>query len=705
MPLTYRSLPLFIACALCATAALAQSAGTDSSTAPKKKATTLKGVQVSAAGATGFAANKVEVGPFQGQDILNVPATVNVVTRELLDAQGANGLYDALRNVAGVSRQQLNGLSYDNLSVRGIALDNRSSYYFNGVLPFDNNITIPMEDKESFEVLKGASALYYGFAVPAGIVNMVTKRAGATPVTRVGVAIDNYGSAKASVDIGRRFGSHGQFGVRVNAASQHVRTPIDRVNGYRRMGSVALDWQVSSSFSLKYDYEHVEQKLPEQAGITPLAAVDGHVALPRLPDSKNLLSVADDPTKSRADTHLLRADFTLGDRWSGMVSVGQSTTRRDRWTWIFRNYDLATGQGQVQGSKQNGQVYQNRNGRAELYGELDTGPVVHQLTVGYTRNRLYQPDFTTYYFVAPQNLYAPVELRTLKPSGTPKAFYAQTVWTGGTYAFDRMSLDRWELTLGLRRSSYSSSQFGTPDDDVKKNTPSGSLVYKLDASTSLYASYIEGLESAGNAPDTAVNAGQALPAAVSKQRELGIRKRFAGDTLVSLAYFDIKQPSANLDADDVYRLDGRARYRGLEFSAQGRVLPQLSLAASAMWLHARQVESIDPTLVGKAPENTPRATASVFGEYDLAAIPGLSLNAGAFYTARRAINNADQAWIGGYTLFTAGWRYRTRIDGRPVLFQLNVDNLADKHYWSAAGSNQLAVGLGRTAMLSTTVDF
>ncbi|TDY43342.1 putative PepSY-like transmembrane protein [Paraburkholderia rhizosphaerae] len=38
-----------------------------------------------------------------------------------------------------------------------------------------------MEDKERVEVLKGASALYYGFTVPAGIVNMVMKRPAIEP--------------------------------------------------------------------------------------------------------------------------------------------------------------------------------------------------------------------------------------------------------------------------------------------------------------------------------------------------------------------------------------------------------------------------------------------------------------------------------------------------------------------------------------------
>lgn len=667
--------------------------------------TTLKDISVTATRTQGFAAKRVEVGPYQGQDILDIPATVNVVTRDLLDLQQPSGLYDALRNVAGVTRLQLNGLAYDNLSLRGIGLDNRSSYYFNGVLPFDNNIAIPMEDKEGFEVLKGASALYYGFAVPAGIVNMTTKRAGDTPVTQIGTSVDSNGSVKGTIDVGRRFGDRQQFGLRVNAATQSIHAPIDDVHGNRHMASLAADWKVSDGMMLKYDYEHVEQNLPEQAGITPLAAVKGQVTLPRLPDPDRMLASTQHGTRARADTHLLRADFALGESWAGMVSIGRSTTERDRWAWIFRNYDLVTGKGQLQASEQNGQRYQNTNGRAEINGAFDTGPVTHNVTVGFSRNRLFQPDFTTYFFVANQYLYDPTRNLVLKASGAPKPFYAQTVWNTGTYAFDRVSLgESWEVTAGLRRSTYQSHQFGTPSSDITKNTPSASVVYRLDSRSSLYASYIEGLESGGSAPGTAANPYQVLPAAVSRQSEVGYRHRFDNEMLVSVAAFDIRQPSAGLDANNVYVLNGRARYRGMEFSAQGHLTSQLSMSASALWLHARQVASTDPTIEGKTPENTPRSSASLFLAYDIASLPGLDVNAGAFYTASRPINNQNQAWIGGYTLFTAGSRYRTRIAGKDVTFQLNLENLANKRYWSAAGSNQLSVGLGRTAMFSSTID-
>ena len=68
----------------------------------------------------GFGASLVQVGTFRNARIIDVPLTVNVVPQEVLRAQAVTGIYDALRNTAGVSRSQLNGSTYDNVAVRGI---------------------------------------------------------------------------------------------------------------------------------------------------------------------------------------------------------------------------------------------------------------------------------------------------------------------------------------------------------------------------------------------------------------------------------------------------------------------------------------------------------------------------------------------------------------------------------------------------------
>ncbi|MEJ0002837.1 MAG: TonB-dependent siderophore receptor [Pararobbsia sp.] len=664
-------------------------------------------VRVTSQRAQGFAPVSVETGPYRGMDALNVPATVNVVTRAVMDAQGDTGLYDALRNVAGVTRQQLNGLAYDNLAIRGIALNNRSGYYFNGVLPIGNFVWMPMEDKARVEVLKGASALYYGFAAPAGIVNLVSERAGPEPVTRVTVLGDSPGSYGANADIGRRFGEGGQFGVRVNAMDEYVKPPIVGNHGYRKFVSAALDWRVNPRLTLQYDVEHIDTRIVEQAGIAPPAPNrQGVIVLPPVPDPTRLLSGADYPTHASADVNLLRADYALSDNWSVSVAAGSSVSRRDRWAWVFQKYNLATGAGTVQAMRQSGQQYHRQAVRLETNGLFKTGSIEHDVTIGVAQDWLYQPDFMSFPFTARQNLYDPVDITVLKPTGKPRPFFAQRVRNGGAYLFDRVGLSsRLEFVPGLRYSRYIVSQAGTPYSDIGKTTPSASLSYRLTPKVNVYASYVEALESAGAAPPTAENAGQILPARVSRQQEVGIRTQLANHTLVSVAAFNLRQPSANTNADNVFVVNGNARYRGIEFSVQGEVMRDLSITAAAVYLDATQTDSPDPRLVGKIPEGAARLTASLFADYRVPFATGLSVNGGLYYIGPRAVNNLNQASIGGYTLLTAGVRYTTRLLGKQATLQANLENATNKRYWSAAGSNQIGFGLARTLELSSTIEF
>src|SRR5690242_6716022 len=73
-------------------------------------------INVNAERVTGFKARTTQIGAFRDAEILDVPMTINVVPRTVLDVQEAQGLFDALKNTAGVTRAQVNGTAADNLS-------------------------------------------------------------------------------------------------------------------------------------------------------------------------------------------------------------------------------------------------------------------------------------------------------------------------------------------------------------------------------------------------------------------------------------------------------------------------------------------------------------------------------------------------------------------------------------------------------------
>jgi len=160
-----------------------------------------------------------------------------------------------------------------------------------------------------------------------------------------------------------------------------------------------------------------------------------------------------------------------------------------------------------------------------------------------------------------------------------------------------------------------------------------------------------------------------------------------------------------LNSANIFVLDGRARYRGFEFSASGELTRDVSIYGSVLFLDAEQTSAATAALVGKTPENTPKRSGSIFVEYRLPVLPGFAVNAGAFYTGKRAVNPLNQGYIDGYTLFTVGARYTTQLGPARTTVQLNVENATDKEYWSATGTGNLAVGLPRTVKLITRFEF
>ncbi len=226
------------------------------------------------------------------------------------------------------------------------------------------------------------------------------------------------------------------------------------------------------------------------------------------------------------------------------------------------------------------------------------------------------------------------------------------------------------------------------------------------ARVELVPSYLEGLEESGTAPASRANAGEILAPAVNKQYEFGIKSRAWAKVMAQAAVFQIDRPQTTVDAANRFVLGGMSRYRGLELSASGEVTPQFGVVASAMFLNA-EIVSVGATNageLGKSPENTPRQTFSLFGEYRLKDVPGLALNAGAYHVGERAVNNLNQAWVPGYTTYSVGTRYRTRWDGRNVTLQANVDNLTDESYWATAGNGLLGTGAPRTLRVAAKFD-
>lgn len=709
--------------------------------APAEVPPTLEEIVVTADRQGSYSADFVQAGSFRGARQLDTPLTVNIVPDTLLRAQQAQGLLDALRNTAGVSPSQTAPTVYSNITIRGIDVENRTNYRLNGILPIVNLVDLPLEDKDRVEVLKGASALYYGLTTPGGIVNLTMKRPTPDPHLAATVFGNGYGALGGHIDAGNTWG---RFGARVNAVYGTVDSGIDHTRGQRSLLAAAVDFNPSDSVTLTLDAEHIFKRVNEPGvfrynRVPPATPTDLYPALQLPPLLDPTRNFGPDWASNRAEeTNVLAAvTWRIAPAWAFSASYGNSHLVRDRHsnTIDLDQYGPQTdGDGQLTIRMQPGATFENANYRAELAGALHLWFMEHELLIGATQN--VRDGFTANSVSATcpgatptaprvtctQNIFRPVDIPY---SPFPARTGIRTrIEDSGYYLFDRIEMTQWlQLLGGVRKVDYSERNLdsGETTFEDQPTTVSYGAVLQPRPWISLYGTYIEGLEPTPPPPLTASNAGAGLPATDSTQREAGIKIEARPGLLLQAAWFDIERSSSFVNAANVYVLDGRARFRGTELSVTGELTADWSVYATAQFLDAEQISgaptqiatnpttgaiTVVPTVVGRKIENTAERTLSLAMEYRLTnLLPGVSVNGAAYYVSERALNALNQAFIPGYTLFDLGASWTGTFRGSELTVRLTGQNVADKKYFASTGVNQLAQGPPRLVKFSIATRF
>ncbi len=675
-----------------------------------------------------YGASLVQAGSFRGATQLDTPLTVNVLPQEVITSQQALMIGDVMKNTPGVTSSQTSPVIYSNLAIRGIAVENRGNFRLNGSLPILGLIDLPLEDKDRVEALKGASALYYGFTAPSGIINLTMKRPTPDPMLATTVFGDSNSSLGLHVDAG---GTAGNFGARVNAVYANVDYGIRYAEGNRALLSGAFDWKPTDKLTFNLDMEYIFKKANEpyvfnllnpKSTTTNLYPV---MPIPDLPDAKQNLGPSWSWNRTREANVLFRSHYKISDAWDFTLEAGTSQLTRDRhFNQFTPNYADANnyafkgdGSGVVRVNLQPGQTYHNRNIRTELAGTFYTGPFLHELLVGWSENvrDLYASTATAFSYN--QNMFNPVAAPAEPALGVRVGAHTR-IDDVGAYLFDRVKYGSWlQVLVGVRKVDYTESNLDTGVTTFHATpTPvSYGVVIKPKSWISIYSTYIEGLETTAAAPITAVNALDPQPPTQSKQKELGLKIEPKKGLLLAVSSFDIDRGLAYLNGANRYVVDGRGRYKGTELNLTGDISRNLSVYASATFLDAKQEQGADtvisgtnvtPTQNGLRIENTAKTTWSVSGQYRLnSLLDGLSVTAGVYYIGDRAVNPLNEAFVPGFTTYDLGMSYKTKIYNKSVTFRVNGVNVTNEKYWVSTGGNLMAVGAPGSVKFSMTTRY
>ncbi|MGK6319269.1 TonB-dependent siderophore receptor [Sphingomonas sp. DT-204] len=279
-------------------------------------------------------------------------------------------------------------------------------------------------------------------------------------------------------------------------------------------------------------------------------------------------------------------------------------------------------------------------------------------------------------------------------------------WTGG-FGY-RLSIGGFaELRADVQHVEYR-KQAHALDGTVMRQTSrpwiyGGALSIGITRALTGFASYARGLEEAGVAPANAVNRGAVLPAAISRQAELGVKYAIAGGPTLIAGVFDLSKPLPGIDAGGAFDFVGQVRHRGAELSLAGPITPRLGAVLGATYLDARtEGELVDRGSIGIRPIGRPEVMALANLTWRVPGVAGFTIDGGVSIRGERYADRENRVTLPGYAIFNLGLRQRFAVEGYPVTLRARVANLTDRFVWNVSNSGLLTPNIPRVFTLTLT---
>jgi iron complex outermembrane receptor protein len=618
---------------------------------------------------------------------------------------------------------------WDVLAVRGFTLDNTQNYLREG-LPIDAETSFPLDNKAGVEVFKGTSGMQAGISAPGGLINLLVKRPTGT-LRHAEWSWSSRNNHLVAVDLSERFGPEQATGVRLNAAIESIRPNVHSLDGGRHLVALATDWRASKDTLVEFEVEHSRKQQNSAPGYSLLGNT-----LPKAssidPDNNLNQQRWTRPVVMEGSTGTVRLTQALHDNWKLVAIYGEQHMRADdRAAFPFG----CTAEGSYSRFCSDGSYdvydYQSENESritraldVKVSGSATVAGMKHDLSVGLARSTQRIDVPTAVYDVrGVANIQGQLLMDFLYPNVSAQNLRRQR--TTALSATDAIQITPdWTAWLGARTTQLdrrqSLSDGSVAESTVKDTmtTPWAALGYQLKPGQQIYVSWGEGVESL-MAPfgdplsrPTYLNYGAYLPAAKSRQTELGFKSQSQG-LFWSVNAFRIVRPKAeyvdNGTGMSLYQRDGEAVHQGLEAQIDTRI-EQWQWAAAAMVLHAERRGSASASINGHAPTNVPRHTLKLSSVYNAGGTLGLKYGASVINEGPRTVDVQEGIRLPSWTRLDVLAQCQTTLGGdKAVQWSVGIKNLLDTRAWRESPTQFSHVYLipmaSRTATLTAQLDF
>ncbi len=636
--------------------------------------------------------------------IIETPQSISVITADRIRDQGSLTIQDSLRYVSGMRGEAYGFDSRGDFSlVRGVSPTIFLDGLQQSVGSYTNTRTDPFT-LERIEVIKGPSSMLYGQSSVGGLLNLVSKRPQAERRNELQLQYGSFDRKQIAFDSTGPLDDDGTLLYRVVAIGRDSQTQVDHTQDNRLVFMPSLTWRPNEQFEWtlmanvqKDDSGTTSSFLPHRG--TVLSAPYGEIGSERF---------VSEPGFDEYDTE----QKALTSQMSWRVDDTWTLRQNLRWQKSKVSYQTMYGWPPVLGADDRtvNRVWSVSKPEVTIWtadhqaeSRFDTGALQHTLLMGVDYRHAVTDSRSARGVATSLDLYDPV-YGTFDPSGiTLSDVPQQRAVQKGLYVQDQVRLDRWLMTLGLRKDW---AETRVEDGNRQKDdavTGRVGLTYLFDNGVAPYISYSESFT-----PIIGLNTitQQSYKPLEGEQWELGIKYQPVGsNTLLTAAVFDLREKNRQMPdpANPLSTIQaGEARVKGLELEGLVEVDPNWDLIATYSYLDS-EVAKGPPAQQGKRIASVPEHMASLWSQhrFSVAGISGFSAGAGVRYVGA-SWDGTDSLKTPSTTLFDAmlGYAYQDWS------FTLTATNLEDETYYTTCLSRgDCFTGNRRTVVATASYSF
>lgn len=658
----------------------------------------------------------------------DVPASVQVITRQVIDDQAAVTAQDVIRNVSGVNVPHTTGSRAESFTIRGftsIANTYRDGYRndFNS-----NRSNTELSNVERVEVLKGPASVLFGRLDPSGVVNFVTKKPRADHYYSAQFHGGSFRFLRPQLDFSGPLTKDKNLLYRLNVAYENADTFRDFNERERFFVAPSVNWIVTPETTILFESEYLQDRrlvdrglvtLPFAGGIAPIP-ISRFLGDPGVPYNNqqgkigvtfNHAFSGGTTLRSAIRTSASRANYDSRQARSVIETANPAISAATRNNCAR----LGTSVCVELDEDRSDQLFHSHYWQNDLATKFKTGSLQHTFVGGFDLQVELQ-DLNAKRATSRQllDIFKPnynFARGTLAPNSDQK----RKNEAGGVFVQDMIALtEKLKLTFGGRFDYYKAYSLDFLRNNLTQTnidrvfTPRAGVVYQPVEPVSLYFSYSRSFQ-----PVLSFDRfNNPFVPERGEQFEGGVKLGLLNNRLTaSFAAFNITRQNVTttdpVDARFLVQV-GELRSRGVEFDLSAQPARGWNVMTSFAYINA-EITKDTRFPIGNQIPGVSKPTGSLWTTYEFqgGALKNIGVGVGAFGVGRRFGDGFHSFSLPGYLRVDAtAWYKLYRGEKLRARFALNVNNLLGKLYYEGV-QNAVSIlpGAPRNALATVQVVF